>query len=103
MKNPLALPLVILMASLALLLVAILMTPEIEVVEDANFELIVTAPGMPRSSSPPPPQPEDSATPEVGPPASTSGPQPVASTGSGEMDPFAGSAPPARIQTPAGE
>jgi len=46
MKNNLAIPIAILVASLILLVVAILMTPEIEVVEDPSFDLIVTAPGV---------------------------------------------------------
>lgn len=52
MKNPLALPIVLLVASLVLLVVAILMTPEIEVVEDPNFDAIVTVSGTNRPAPP---------------------------------------------------
>jgi hypothetical protein len=65
MKNPLVFPLMILAAALVLLVVTILMTPEVEVVQQPTFEKIVESARQGGASSAQAPSgPSGSATPE---------------------------------------
>lgn len=68
MKNPLVFPLMILMAALALLVVAILMTPEVEVVQHPTFENIVD--GARQGGSPQDPASDGQQTPATSQPES---------------------------------